>query len=43
VLDPLANLAIDTKFVNEQALRARAAQMCVALGLSLRSDREKRS
>ncbi len=42
VLDPLANLAVDTRTVNEQDLRSRAAQMTVAVGLALRSDKERR-
>ena len=42
VLDPLANLAVDNKTVNEQDLRSRAAQMTVAVGLALRSDKERR-
>jgi hypothetical protein len=33
---------VDAKFVNEPQLRATAAQMVVALGLSLRSDKERR-
>jgi type IV pilus assembly protein PilM len=43
LFDPLANLQVDAKAVNEAELRARAAQLVVALGLSLRTDREKRS
>jgi len=43
LFDPLANLQVDTKAVNEAELRSRAAQLVVALGLSLRCDREKRS
>jgi type IV pilus assembly protein PilM len=43
LFDPLANLQVDAKTVNEVELRAKAAQLVVALGLSLRSDREKRS
>jgi type IV pilus assembly protein PilM len=42
LFDPMVNLAVDTKFVNEPDLRARAAQMVVALGLSLRCDKERR-
>lgn len=42
VLDPLANLAVDNRTVNEQDLRSRAAQMTVAVGLALRSDKERR-
>lgn len=43
VFDPMADLTVDAKYVNEQDLRARAAQMVVALGLSLRQDKERRS
>ncbi len=42
VLDPLANLSVDGRTVNEGELRARAAQLAVAVGLGLRSDRERR-
>ncbi len=42
LFDPMVNLAVDAKFVNEPELRARAAQMVVALGLSLRCDKERR-
>ena len=40
--DPMVNLAVDAKFVNEAQLRAISAQMVVALGLSLRCDKERR-
>ncbi len=43
LFDPMVNLSVDTKFVNEPDLRARAAQMVVALGLSLRCDKERRT
>src|SRR6202142_348003 len=36
LFDPLANLQIDAKTANEADIRARAAQLVVALGLSLR-------
>jgi type IV pilus assembly protein PilM len=42
IFDPLGNITVE-KGVNETELRARAAQMVVAIGLSLRTDREKRS
>lgn len=42
IFDPLGNISVD-KGVNEAELRARAAQLVVAIGLSLRHDREKRS
>ena len=43
LFDPVANLTVDAKTVNEVDLRSKAAQFVVALGLSLRCDREKRS
>jgi type IV pilus assembly protein PilM len=43
VFDPMANLGCDPKYVNEHDMRARAAQLVVALGLSLRQDKERRS
>lgn len=43
VFDPVSNLTVDAKFVNEQAMRQRAAQLVVALGLSLRCDKERRN
>ena len=43
LFDPLTNLPIDAKTVNEAMMRAKAAQLVVALGLSLRCDKEKRS
>jgi type IV pilus assembly protein PilM len=42
IFDPMVNLAVDTKFVDEEQLRATASQMVVALGLSLRCDKERR-
>ena len=42
IFDPLGNIAVE-KGVNEAELRARAAQLVVAIGLSLRTDKEKRS
>lgn len=42
VLDPLANLTVE-KGIDEQDLRARSAQLCVAVGLALRTDRERRA
>jgi type IV pilus assembly protein PilM len=43
LFDPTSHLTVDSKFVNEQAFRARASQFVVALGLSLRSEKEKRT
>ena len=42
LFDPMVNMEVDAKFVNEPQLRATAAQMVVALGLSLRCDKERR-
>jgi type IV pilus assembly protein PilM len=43
LFDPMANLLVDPKTVNEADMRSRAAQFVVALGLALRCDKEKRS
>ena len=40
--DPLENLTVDPRAASEEQLRAISAQMVVALGLSLRCDRERR-
>jgi type IV pilus assembly protein PilM len=42
LFDPMVNLSVDAKVVNEPQLRSMAAQMVVALGLSLRCDKERR-
>ena len=42
LFDPMVNLAVDARTVNEPYARATAAQMVVALGLSLRCDKERR-
>ncbi|MGA7121954.1 MAG: type IV pilus assembly protein PilM [Polyangiaceae bacterium] len=42
LFDPMGNLSVDPKLDGEPQLRAMAAQMVVALGLSLRCDRERR-
>jgi type IV pilus assembly protein PilM len=42
LFDPMVNLGIDARAVNEPWMRAMAAQMVVALGLSLRCDKERR-
>ncbi|HLK38202.1 MAG TPA: type IV pilus assembly protein PilM [Polyangiaceae bacterium] len=42
IFDPMVNLSVDSKFVDESQLRATASQMVVALGLSLRCDKERR-
>jgi len=43
LFDPTTSLAIEARAVNEQELRSRAAQLVVAIGLALRTDREKRA
>jgi type IV pilus assembly protein PilM len=42
LFDPMVNLSVDPKFVDEAPLRAMATQLVVALGLSLRCDKERR-
>jgi type IV pilus assembly protein PilM len=42
IFDPTASLAVDTKIAGEPQLRAMAAQMVVAIGLSLRCEKERR-
>ncbi len=42
LIPPLERIPIEGKDVNQQLLQARAAQLCVALGLSMRKDRERR-
>jgi type IV pilus assembly protein PilM len=42
VFDPIGSLAVD-KSVDEKKLREKAAQLVCAVGLSLRTDKEKRS
>jgi type IV pilus assembly protein PilM len=42
VFDPMVNLTVDPRSVNEQAMRSMSAQLVVALGLSLRCDKERR-
>jgi type IV pilus assembly protein PilM len=43
VFDPMSQLTVDPKFVNEAEMRHRSAQMVVALGLALRCDKERRA
>ena len=43
LFDPMTSVMVEAKGVNEQELRGRAAQMCVAIGLSLRTDKERRA
>jgi type IV pilus assembly protein PilM len=43
VLEPMERIEVEGKEVNPDMLRARASQLCVALGLAMRKDREKRA
>ncbi|MBL8601427.1 MAG: type IV pilus assembly protein PilM [Myxococcales bacterium] len=40
-LDPFRDIAVDPKEVNTEQLNLHRAQVCVAIGLALRKDREK--
>jgi type IV pilus assembly protein PilM len=42
VIQPMEKISVEAKEVNPQLLQTRAAQFCVALGLGMRKDREKR-
>jgi len=42
VIQPLERIGVEGKDVNQQLLQSRAAQLCVALGLAMRKDRERR-
>ncbi len=43
LFDPTMNLTVDAKTANEQDLRSRASQFVVAIGLALRTDKERRA
>jgi type IV pilus assembly protein PilM len=43
LFDPTAHLTVDAKYVNESQFRSKASQFVVALGLGLRSDKERRA
>lgn len=42
LIPPLEKIPVEGKDVNPQMLQERAGQLCVALGLSMRKDRERR-
>jgi type IV pilus assembly protein PilM len=42
VIQPMEKISIEAKEVNPQLIQTRASQFCVALGLGMRKDREKR-
>lgn len=43
VIQPMERITVEGKDVNAQLLQTRGAQLCVALGLAMRKDRERRS
>ncbi|NUQ74446.1 MAG: type IV pilus assembly protein PilM [Polyangiaceae bacterium] len=43
MIQPFERIAVEAKEVDRSLLQGRAAQLCVALGLAMRKDREKRS
>ena len=43
VIAPMERISVEGKEVNPQLLAARASQLCVALGLAMRKERERRS
>lgn len=43
MVQPLEKIAVEGKEVNADLLRTRASQLCVALGLAMRKDKEKRA
>jgi type IV pilus assembly protein PilM len=42
LLSPTERIVVEAKEVDPQLLQSRASQFCVALGLALRKDRERR-
>lgn len=43
VIQPLARIGVETKDVDPKLLNERAMQLCVALGLAMRKDKERRA
>ena len=43
MFDPMLNLNVDNKNVNEADLRTRSAKRVVAIGLGIRSEKERRA
>ena len=43
VIQPMERITVEGKDVNPQVLQSRGSQLCVALGLAMRKDRERRS
>lgn len=42
VIQPMEKITVEAKEVNQSILQARAPQLCVALGLAMRKDKERR-
>jgi len=42
VIQPMEKISVEAKEVNQQLLQSRAPQLCVALGLAMRKDKERR-
>ncbi len=42
VIQPIEKITVEAKEVNQQLLQSRAPQLCVALGLAMRKDKERR-
>lgn len=42
VIQPMEKITVEAKEVNQQLLQSRAPQLCVALGLAMRKDKERR-
>jgi len=42
VIQPMEKVSVEAKEVNQQLLQSRAPQLCVALGLAMRKDKERR-
>ena len=43
VIAPMERITVEGKDVNPQILQSRGSQLCVALGLAMRKDRERRA
>ena len=43
VIAPMERISVEAKEINPQILQQRGSQLCVALGLAMRKDRERRA
>ena len=43
VIQPMERISVEGKDVSPQLLQSRGSQLCVALGLAMRKDRERRA